>query len=490
MVQGRAIARTNPWFALGLALALTLFFVRCRRKHGWSVLAAVHIASFSAIVSCPVIVQAFAPFSLDLAGPLAAQLGCLAVAIGLDLRAKARELLKHKLEAFRQQALTAAVMRDSSDGIVITNEDGWIAVMNDRAAELMGVQRGDYVGRPLTAVIGDFPLYPTDRVSDAPGKLAPADCFPVTTEYPVGEGDDARIVEIVGDWTSYRGLFGEDFKETTERYVFAYTLRDISARKRLDDANEEAKAAALAASRAKTELLANMNHELRTPLNAIIGFSDIFRNEMLGPPGTEDYKRYAEDIHDSGKRLLGVVNDVLEVARLDAGELETHMAPLELGGLVLEHVETCERRLAAAGKRVTTDIDEAATARADESLLGRAVGHLLSNAEKFTREGDEIVVTVAAGAGGCAEVIVRDTGQGVDPGELSKLTSAFYQADGALTRSHEGAGLGLYLVAKCAELHGGSLALDSEPGAFFEARLSLPAAGPAATAAGAAQKAA
>jgi signal transduction histidine kinase len=254
--------------------------------------------------------------------------------------------------------------------------------------------------------------------------------------------------------------------------TIVYTLRDISARKRLEAAEAEAKEAAIAANTFKTQLIANMSHELRTPLNGVIGFSQILKNESLGPLGVSEYKEYAERIHESGNRLLTVFNDMLNIAKLDSGDFVLCTTAVSLKEAVESSTTKFESRAEDEGKLLRLEIEENATAKLDVSVFREVLTHLISNALKYTRKGGEIVVR-AARDGPDLILEVEDNGCGAPIDCLPKLTDVFYQADAALNRKYEGAGLGLYVVSKFVELHNGELSFESELEQGFLARVRI-----------------
>jgi signal transduction histidine kinase len=235
-----------------------------------------------------------------------------------------------------------------------------------------------------------------------------------------------------------------------------------------------------AANRHKSEFLANMSHELRTPLNAIIGFSEVLAEQMFGDVNAKQME-YLQDIHSSGQHLLSLINDVLDLSKIEAGKMELDLSCFDLG-LLLEHSATLVRERAqrhglTLELEVGDGLDEWV---ADARKVKQVVVNLLSNAVKFTPNGGCVSVRarhlngVHGRAGEWAEVSVSDTGVGIAPEDRALVFEEFRQAGSDVLRKAEGTGLGLALVKRFVELHGGSISLDSEPGRGSTFRFVLP----------------
>ena len=231
------------------------------------------------------------------------------------------------------------------------------------------------------------------------------------------------------------------------------------------------------ANRSKTEFLANMSHELRTPLNAIIGFSEIFKMEMFGPLGAAQYTDYTNDIHESAQHLLDVINDILDVSRIEQGQLELSEDEFPLEKIVEACTRLVAERAKAAGHALTVELpEESIKLVADQRKTKQILLNLLSNAIKFTPDGGRISLTAEILEEGGLEIRIADTGIGMAEKDVPKVLASFGQADSQLARKYEGTGLGLPLAKSFVEAHGGSLSLSSEVDAGTTVAVRFPAA--------------
>jgi two-component system cell cycle sensor histidine kinase PleC len=226
--------------------------------------------------------------------------------------------------------------------------------------------------------------------------------------------------------------------------------------------SDEARRRAEDASRAKSKFLATMSHELRTPLNAILGFSEVMKEELFGPHSVPAYRDYAADIHDSGKHLLKLINEILDLSRVEAGRYELSEEPLSLADVV-EHCQTLVAMRAQA-KNIAVSLSVAPDLKriwADERAIRQIALNLLSNAVKFTPGGGAVAIKVGWTASGGQYLSVRDNGPGIPEEELSTVMSSFGRGSMALRQAEEGSGLGLPIVKGLVELHGGVFTLKS-----------------------------
>jgi signal transduction histidine kinase len=229
-----------------------------------------------------------------------------------------------------------------------------------------------------------------------------------------------------------------------------------------------------AAARIKSNFLANMNHELRTPLNAVIGFAEVMKDEMMGPLGSQTYRTYAQNIHSSGMHLLGLVNDILDLTKV-----ETHVLDMSLTDVDLAEVFTAVSRIIdlqarAAGVAVSFDAGPGKV-KADAIRLQQVIVNIVSNAVKFTAPGGLVHVAAIAREGG-VEISISDTGCGMSPEQIELALQPFGMVAASFTREHDGINVGLPLSKRLVEMMHGRIAIDSTPGKGTRITLHLPAA--------------
>jgi len=239
--------------------------------------------------------------------------------------------------------------------------------------------------------------------------------------------------------------------------------RDISDLLRAQEALQLEKDRAEDASRVKSQFLAHMSHELRTPLNAILGFSDILREQLFGPLGADSYVDYANDIHGSGEHLLSLINDLLDIAKIEAGKQDIVDERINIETAIDKSLRLFSHRLVRRKIETVIEIDDTAThLNCDRRALSQIFFNLISNAEKFGREQGEIKITSSLGEDGGVRISVSDDGRGFKADELKTVLSPFGRIENPMTKSIPGSGLGLPIVNGLIEMHGGRLEIQSE----------------------------
>ena len=251
--------------------------------------------------------------------------------------------------------------------------------------------------------------------------------------------------------------------------------RDIAERKAHERALIQARDLAEDASRAKSRFLANMSHELRTPLNAILGFSEVMAHQMFGQLGPR-YVDYAQLIHESGEHLLGLINSILDMSKIEAGRLELQRERFDLGEVAVQSIRFVRFIAERNGVRLEDAVDPSVRhVFADKRAVTQILINLLSNGVKFTPRGGTVRVEATL-IGRDLEISVADTGVGIDEADLKRLGQPFEQVDSEYTRAKEGTGLGLALVRALAHLHGGTMTIESLLGEGTTVRVLLPQA--------------
>ena len=347
-----------------------------------------------------------------------------------------------------------------SDWIWETDRDFRLTYVSPRVCEVLGHGPEQLLGRRL------------DDWAGHPGE--PAEVWDDEADPRAFDGWEVELPSDGGQARSFR-LRGAPIRDGARTLGYRGTAQDITDLVAHERALRDAAEVAEAANRAKSRFLANTSHELRTPLNAIIGFSEVMQIEQFGPLGNERYKGYVGDVLTSARHLLTVINDILEVARIDADGLDlevTEVQPVALVGRVVRQVEA---RAARAGIDLRQRHAPALPmVRVDERKIEQVLLNLLSNAVKFTPSGGQVDVAAEPTSHGGICFIVRDSGIGIAPQDLTTALTPFGQVDNQLTRRFEGTGLGLPLSNALVELHGGRLKIDSVLGEGTRVTVELP----------------
>jgi len=338
-----------------------------------------------------------------------------------------------------------------------------ITYISPRVYHLLGYHPHDVLGRPWGFLAGEDDRL-TARLSD-PEQRAPFRGLDVTLVDK--DGNDRNFLiqglpvfdHVSGALSGFRG---------TAQDLTDYVEHEAALLKAVDAADT--------ANRAKSEFLANMSHELRTPLNAIIGFTEIMASEEFGPIGNQRYRDYLGSVLESGRHLLNLINQVLDVAKIEAGRLELNEDDIDPGDLVRAAVRVVAATAERRGIEIEVEVaDSSLHLWADEGKLRQILLNLLSNSTKFTLDGGRIEILAKPEDDGSFLFQVRDTGIGIEPAQFEKALTPFEQIDGYMTRRFEGTGLGLPLSKALAEAHGSSLTLDSAPGEGTTVSVRLPA---------------
>ncbi len=399
----------------------------------------------------------------------AAILHAMLIAVGF-LRRRDDELREHRASDARAQLLLDHV------GDLVTWHDatGSVVFANDAARALAGAEPRELFGRGLfdRVHVADRPLFLRALSDAAHGAGQATACF--RTLFVPREGANAGVpVALWLEMQAHR-IANAGPKDGA---AVVCVMRDVTARRALDEERARGHAEAVKASDEKGQFLATVSHELRTPLNAIIGFSEMLATDTHGVLDAAKRLEYANIIHASGHHLLDVVNTLLDVSKIESGSMAIEQEPLDLAELTLDCCRLIALR-AEAGQVALERIvgPELPMALGDRRALKQILLNLLSNAVKFTHAGGRVTLAVVRD-GDMIDLSVSDTGIGIAAADLPRLGDPFFQAKGSYDRAYEGTGLGLSVVRGLVGLHGGRLTVESAPGLGTRVSVRLPVGG-------------
>jgi two-component system cell cycle sensor histidine kinase PleC len=397
--------------------------------------------------------------------------------IGIAVDITEQRHLMMRSEAADMRLRTA--IENTSESFVLWDAARRLVMCNSKFQQDCGLDNSDLLpGTPRDTIEGRMTPFVSDRrLANSSGQRGAS-----TYERQLADGrwlqvnelrtSDGGTVSVGSDITQLK-LNQEKLVESERRLMAS--IHDLSVTRKADQAKagelEEMNKKymketerAEAASRAKSEFLANMSHELRTPLNAIIGFSELMQSKLFGSLGSEKYEEYVRDIHGSGTYLLGVINDILDMSKIEAGQFSMEREEIDLCPLIRETVRVISLQAAQKSITVETRIDDSMRLYADRRAIKQIAINLLSNAVKFTGQGGRITVR-ARKVGNAMMLTIEDNGCGIPKQALQKLGRPFEQVQNQFSKTHTGSGLGLAISRSLAQLHGGALKIKSAEGA-------------------------
>ena len=377
-------------------------------------------------------------------------------------------LLRERKEAQKSLLLTRFTVERVAMSAFWIASDGRITYVNEAASKSLGYGRKALLKKLYTDI---DPTLDQNAWPEFMSKLKEEQAFFYESIFRTKDGVEfpvtvsANYVEFEGQ--DYNCVFARDITQQKKSEKNLHAAKELA---------EAARQKAELSDRAKSEFLANMSHELRTPLNAIIGFSETMNKEIFGPLGSDQYKQYAKDLHASGEHLLKIINDILDLSKVEAGATELDESDID----ILEAVRDVLRivRVRPDAQNLEFHVHEAPglpLLHVDERLLKQVLLNILTNAIKFTPSGGSVDVSAIITTGGDLQVSIKDTGIGIAKEHLPVVMSTFGQVASAYARNHQGAGLGLPLSRRLIELHGGDIEITSEPSVGTIVAIRLPA---------------
>jgi len=367
----------------------------------------------------------------------------------------------------------STIMNTIIEGIIVIDTKGIIRLANTAVTKMFSYSEQELIGKNISILMPDPSFRHHDGFIEHYLHTGQRKMIGVGREV-VGRRKDGVIFPLelsVGEVLDELAT-----GDVNNNHVFIGTLRDVTARKRYEEALVLSKRDAEAANEAKSMFLAKMSHELRTPLNAILGFSEIMRDQLFGPLNNDKYIRYLNDIHASGEHLLNLINDILDLSRIESGKFKIDEEIVDLEGVINKSITLLEEQ--AQRKSLTLKAflpPDLPRLRADSRSVRQILLNLLSNSLKFTPPGGSVTVAAVHRPDGYLELTVADTGVGMSPDEVAEAFQPFSRSDGSKLKENEGAGLGLFISKSLVELHGAQLSISSSEGKGTVVTVTFPA---------------
>jgi PAS domain S-box-containing protein len=378
----------------------------------------------------------------------------------IEKRRRAEAAVREAEQRFR------AIFENSVSGIYQISSEGRFTAANMALAEILGYGTPSELMAAVTDIGSQLYVRPEERKEFLQKLLFEGRVSGNEAEIYRRDGKRIWILQNARIVRSDKG--GVDYYEGS--------VWDVTERKEAEEAMRYARVQAEISSRTRMEFLANMSHELRTPLNAVIGFSEIIKDEVMGPLEIKVYKEYAQDIYDSGNYLLKIISEILEVSKIETGNRELNVSDFKLIKAVKACMTIMTSRIDQAGVTVTVDLPEDLPELLAEELgFKQIMLNLIGNAIKFTPQGGKVQVTASLQQNGEMFIDIIDNGIGMSAEEIKKALQPFGKVDTTFSGMKAGTGLGLTIVESLVKLHGGELRIISQKGAGTTARVVMPA---------------
>lgn len=363
-------------------------------------------------------------------------------------------------------SLLASIFEVSEVGIIVSDDSGNIVRVNDSFIRTYGWARDEIIGEPFTTLVTEDEK---ERTRINHNKFI---------SVGVRSTGESKVLRKDGGVANV--LFtSATLKLSQNRKFLVTTMMDITLRKQMEQSLRFAKDQADNANHAKSTFLANMSHELRTPLNAIIGFSELMKNETFGAIGNEKYKEYLCDIHMSAEHLLDIINEVLDMSKIEAGRIELVEDDFDVNDMIVSVSRMLSSRTFSSNIEIIRDIgDDILVVYADYRLIRQIVINLMSNAIKFSSQGAQIRIATNILACGGLEISIKDNGVGISEEKISVALEPFGQVNDTPDKrivGQQGTGLGLPLAKAMVDLHGGVFKLESDIGVGTVVTFTIPA---------------
>ena len=425
------------------------------------------IIALCSVAAAAYAASAFLPLSLAnrelLFGIVTLGIGFLTLIVLHQHQRGVAELSAREEELAGQSALLQSTLENMGEGLSVFARDGRLVAWNSRFASLVKLPMA-----LASVTLHDVLLFQCER-----GDFGPV-ADPQTEAHERFERFYRELPTVI-ERTTATGQTLQIRRRGMPGGAVVSLYSDITERKVAEESMTQAVVQAELANRAKSNFLANMSHELRTPLNAIIGFSEAISSGLLGPVADKKQLEYIDDIHTSGLLLLSIINDVLDMSKIEAGKLELAQEQVTVRRVIAEAVRMVGERARSRQIQVVSALGAGDIGIwADERAIKQILLNLLSNAVKFSEEGGRVNLRTALDDAGNLVLEVEDRGIGMTPEEIERALQPFGQAKSATTRTYGGTGLGLPIAKGLVEAHGGTLAIESAPARGTRVRITLP----------------